>query len=409
MKSGFRLMKIRGIDVRLDWSLVIIGLFISFSLAVDYFPAALPGWGAAAYLTAALFSFIGLYASVLLHELAHAVVSQKRGIKVESIVLNFFGGVSNLKEEPRRSRDEFWISVVGPLTSLNLGGAFLILAFLTQASVPALAAIAGYLAVVNFMLGVFNLIPAYPLDGGRILRALVWSRTGNLVKATRWVATVGRGFGWAFIFFGVLIALNGAIFSGLWLAFIGWFLNGSSRMGYAQTIATQTLQGVKVGQVTSQAGRWLGPNTRLDEVAQAFFGTERGRVLPVVENGYLLGVLNLEALRQIKPADWSQTPVSSVMLRRGSLLAYRPDEDLQATIALMTAKPALYAAVIGDGGQFAGLFYLADVPRYIEMQQTLGLLDQNGNRPELPKSDGPSGNEDNSNRPQQPRPLDKVA
>ncbi len=403
--NGFRLMRIRGIDIKIDWTLFLIGTFISLSLAMGYYPEALPGWGAAAYITAALFSFVGLYGSVLLHELAHAVVAQKRGMKVESILLNLFGGVSSLTEEPRRPRDEFWISIVGPLTSLNLAGTFFILASLLGPSNPAVGAIGGYLMVVNFLLAVFNLLPAFPLDGGRVLRSIVWRITGDLLKATRWVATVGRAFGWGFVGLGFWFMVSGAIFDGLWMAFIGWFLMSAARASYVQTLTTGSLEGLTVGQVMARGDRALSPEMVLSEVVPAFFGMERGRALPVVENGYLLGVLNLDQVRKLNPTDWSQKRVIDVMARRGSLLAFRPEQDLQQALDQMKAKPAFYAAVIGDGGQFAGLLYLSDLPRFLEMQRMLAMVDQKQEQPDEPST---RGGDHTTPRPQ-PGGLDKAA
>lgn len=376
-------MKIRGIEVRLDWTLLIIGGFVSFSLATGYFPNALPEWGASVYLGAALLSCIGLFASILIHELAHAIVAQNRGIKVESIILYLFGGVANLKDEARRPRDEFWIAVVGPLASLNLAGIFFLTSVFSGGVNPAVAAIANYLALINLMLGLFNLIPAYPLDGGRILRAGVWAATKDMVKATRWVAQSGQIFGWGIIFLGLTSLLLGDFLGGLWLALIGWFILSSAKLGYAQTVVSMSLKGLKVGQVMWQGGPVLTSNMSLNEAVQRFFQTERGRLVPVVEEGYLVGVVSPDEVRKYPPQNWNHLRVSDVMLRRGSLLAVRPEDDLQETLEKMQAKPAFFAAVIGEWGQFAGLVYVADIPRYLELQQRLGLLDQNGQRREI--------------------------
>ncbi len=383
MNRGYKLMKIRNIDIRLDWTLLIVGGLISFSLATGYFPAALPGWGALAYLTAAILSFVGLFGSILLHELAHAIVAQQRGIKVENIMLHLFGGVSQLKEEPRRAKDEFWISVVGPLTSMGLAGLFFAIATTLGGLNPAVGAIGGYLAIANFLLAAFNLIPAYPLDGGRILKALVWGRTGNPVKATRWAAGSGRMFGWGFVGLGFWFLLQGAIFDGFWFILIGWFLISAAKLGYAQTLATVSLKGITVERVMWRSSPALSPEMKLNEAAQLFFQLQPGRLLPVIENGYLLGVLSPEMVRKYPVNDWAQLKVIEVMLRRGSLLAVRPTDELQTTLEMMQAKPALFAAVIDQWGQFAGILYLADVPRYLEMQQRLGLVGPDGERTEL--------------------------
>ena len=174
MNSEFRIIRIHGIDIKAGWSLVIIGAFISLSLAAGYFPALLPGWSIFVYLAAALFSLIGLYASVLLNELSHALVAQRQGLKVKSIVLNLFGGVTDLKEESPSPRLAFWLAISGPLTNLGLAIILFGVTQLTTPSNPVISAIAFYLMGINFLLGVLNLLPAYPLDGGKYYMRLFW-------------------------------------------------------------------------------------------------------------------------------------------------------------------------------------------------------------------------------------------
>lgn len=376
-------MRIDGIEIKVGWTLLIIGTFISLSLVTGYFPILLPGWGSLAYLTAALLSLIGLYASVLLHELAHAFVAKKQGLTVKSLVLNLFGGVSNFKEESPNSRAAFWRAVVGPLTNLGLAGIFFGIANLPAPSNPLISAIAFYLVGINFLLGVLNLLPAYPLDGGRMLQALVWGRTKSQLKATQVVMRVGRGFGWGFVALGFFVIGLGDLFDGLWVMLLGWFLTSSARVSSTQSLTSPSLQGVKVSQVMREGDPILSPQTPLKVAAQAFFGVERGRVLPVVDQGYLLGTLSLEQLRKISPTERMQMRVEKVMTRRGSLLALRSEDDLQLGLDTMIAKPVVYAAVIGEGGQFAGLLYLRDIPRLLEMQPLLTPIDPKVGPPTL--------------------------
>ncbi|HEX2914915.1 MAG TPA: site-2 protease family protein [Chloroflexia bacterium] len=371
MKSGFRLTRIKGIDIRIDWSLFIFATLITISLSGSYFPAALPGLNGTVYLAAALLTCLGLYLSILLHELAHSFTARKFGLKIDSIVLHLFGGVANLKEEPRRPRHAFWIAIAGPLASLALAGVFLLLSILTFVTIPAVATISGYLAIVNLLLGLFNLIPAYPLDGGQVARAAVWARTGDRLKATRWVSRSGRLFAWGFISLGFFLMLNGAIFNGLWLGFIGWFLLSASALGYVQEAARYSLKGLKVGQVMWQTAPHLRPEMKMSEVQPFFYGLEPGRWLPVVEQGYLVGAVNLLQLRKYPPAEWANLSLNEVMLRRGSMLAFRPQDDLQEAFEKMAAKPATLGAVIGEGGYYSGMIFAQDLGRYIEMQRSL--------------------------------------
>lgn len=370
-------MTVRGITVRLDWTLfVIIGL-ITFSLATGLYPAILEGWGTGAIIFAALISAVGLFGSVLLHELAHSVVAQQFGMKVEEIVLHLFGGVSNLKEEPKTARQEFWIAVVGPLTSLGLAGLLFLFNFLIGGPNPAIGLVLSYLALMNLTLGIFNLLPAFPLDGGRILRALVWGSTKNILRATHLAANVGRFFGWGFVMLGALTLLSGGL-DGLWFMLIGWFINSAARTGYMQAVVHYGLKDATVGQMLWQSWRVLTPETPLNGVMAQLFGFETGRVVPVVRDNYLMGVFNpAEAAQKFPPTEWYGLTVQDAMTSRGALLAFRPEDDLQTALQKMIERQTSYAAVIGEFGQFAGLIYLADFPRFMEMREKQGAAEAN--------------------------------
>ncbi len=373
MNNGFRLMKIGGVEVKATWGLFLFGAFIAFMLGTGYFPDALPGWGAAAYLTAGLFAAVGLYASVLAHEMSHALVARRLGLKVEAIVLHLFGGSTNIKEEPAKPRHEFWLAVVGPITNLVLFGGLGGLAWALGGSNPAIGAILGYLSAINLLIGIINLLPASPLDGGSVLRSLVWGATKDKLKASQVVSVSGRVIGWGLVGLGFVALLNGA-FDGLVLVLMGWFLTSAARVNYARTLTTQSLEGLTVEQVAGHSGLVLSPGQTLGQIAPLLMGVERGRSVPVVEQGYLLGLISPDVVRQARPEEWSSKRVEQTMTRRGSLLAFRPQDDLQTSLNTMMAKPAVVAAVIDPAGQFAGLIYLRDLPRYIETQRLLGQL-----------------------------------
>jgi len=265
---------------------------------------------------------------------------------------------------------------------------------------------------VTFLLNALQLIPAYPLDGGRVLQALVWGRTKNQLKATQMVTRVGRGFGWAFIGVGFFLIISGDLLDGLWLMLLGGFLTSAARLNYAQNVTSYSLQGVKVREVMWRGDRLLSPETPLNLAAKAFIGVERGRMLPVVAQGYLLGTLSFAQLFKISAAERAEVRVEWVMTRRGTLLSLRPEDDLQTSMKLLTAKPVTYAAVIGDGGQFAGLLYLSDIPRFLEIQQLLSPIEPKVGPPNLPTaSQGKDGPTDDKARHSQPpeSELDKVA
>jgi len=239
MKGTFTIGRIAGITISVHYTWFFILILISWSLAQGLFPSTYPGWSTTEYWITSIIAALLLFASVLVHELAHSLVAKSKNIPVNSITLFLFGGVSNLEKEPETSGAEFIMAFVGPLSSLILAFIFLgmqivispgsnILAFVlgqpSGISNP-IVALLNYLGWINFLLAIFNLIPGFPLDGGRVLRAIIWGVTGNFRKATNIAATIGQVFGWMFIGFGILQIFTGNFINGIWIAFIGWFLN----------------------------------------------------------------------------------------------------------------------------------------------------------------------------------------
>ncbi len=234
MYHSLHLGKIAGISLEINASWLIILVLLTVSLALGWFPAAVPGLPQGAYWGLGLIAAVLLFVSVLAHELAHSLVANARGLPVKSITLFIFGGVSNLEKEPRTPGSEFQITIVGPLTSLVIAViCWFIHNALLGVSLPA-AAVFGYLAITNALLTVFNLIPGFPLDGGRLLRSILWKATGNLRTATRWATRVGQVIAWLFILAGIWLFFTGNFLDGLWLGFIGWFLLSSAQAASVQ-------------------------------------------------------------------------------------------------------------------------------------------------------------------------------
>src|SRR5947207_14338893 len=227
MQSTIRIGRIAGIEIGLHYTWLFAVVLIAWSLSVGYFPSVLPALGAATYWALGILAALLLFVSVLLHELSHSLVARARGLQVDSITLFIFGGVSNLQSEALTARDEFLVAVVGPVSSLVLAGIFWLLSQGMAVS-SAAAALFGYLALVNVLLGVFNLIPGFPLDGGRVFRSLVGGATGDMRRATVVAAYAGQAVGWLLILWGFVRLLSGDFFGGLWTAFIGWFLNNAA-------------------------------------------------------------------------------------------------------------------------------------------------------------------------------------
>ena len=251
MNENLSLGRIAGIHVGLNWSVLVVGALIAWSLAVGSLPYAVPGQGAAAYWIAGVLASVLFLASLLAHELAHSIVAQRMGVRVQGITLWLFGGVSRLDSEANSPRSEAVITFVGPLTSLILGALFLIASLgLGSGPTPSLvAATCSWLGTINFILGFFNLIPAAPLDGGRLLHALIWARTGDSLRATTIASRVGMGFGILLIAYGLVTFLvTGNLFNGVWSGFLGWFLLSAARAEESSGLIRQALAGVHVAE-----------------------------------------------------------------------------------------------------------------------------------------------------------------
>jgi Zn-dependent protease/CBS domain-containing protein len=314
-----------------------------------------------------LLFFIGL----LLHELAHSLVAKRRGLEVDNIRLFFLGGVSNIKKEPRTAFEEFIVTVVGPLTSAVLGGLFLALHFILGPDTGVFFWATGWLAFVNLTIAVFNMLPAYPLDGGRVLKSAIWGITKDGYKALRYASRVGQVFAGLFMGLGAFLLLNGLLFDGLILLFIGWYLWSAARQSYAQAVAEHYLKGLQVGQVMSQPFAVLFPNATITQAVYEFF--MRGNpVVPVVEEGYLAGILTEEEIRKIPQIEWNNVRVVDVMRRRGSLEVARPTDDLEPVLKRLAETRQPVMPVLNTEGYFIGLLTPVDVARFLQMRMRFG-------------------------------------
>ena len=273
--NGIRIGKLFGIEIRVDWSWIFILLLVTWDLEFEL-PSFNSHWSTGFTWFLAVIGALLFFASVLLHELAHSIVARAKGLEVSNITLFLFGGVSNIQREPRSARDEFQITIVGPLTSIILGVIFYVIASASYRQivhpitgfngVSATTAVSVWLGYINIILGIFNLIPAFPMDGGRVLRSIIWASTGNLRVATRWASWVGQGIGWIFIVGGISVALGGSVpffgsgfIGGLWLIFIGWFLQGAAQSSYRQLVVHDLLEGVPVRVLMKPDPTWVQP------------------------------------------------------------------------------------------------------------------------------------------------------
>ncbi len=350
MNGGtLRVGRVLGVDIRLDYSWFIIFVLVAWSLAAGYLPQAHPGWGPVTYWLMGIATSLLFFVSVLIHELAHSTVSRLQGVPVHDITLFIFGGASHISGEPRRPRDEFFMAVVGPLSSLLLAALLGALWWTSLSWEGAFHATFGWLARINLILGLFNLVPGFPLDGGRVLRAIIWRTTGDLKRATRIVANVGAGVAYLFIFWGVFQIFSGDWASGLWIAFIGWFLKDAAGQSYQAVALRDVLTGHTAREIMMTDCPSLPRTLTLDAVVEHVVLPSGRRCFPVEEEGRLYGLLTLHNIRDVARERWTTTHVQDVMIPLERVKTARPDEELTAIMERMAEDNVNQLPVMTDG------------------------------------------------------------
>jgi Zn-dependent protease/CBS domain-containing protein len=338
MGSGWKVGRLAGIDISIHPSWLVIAFLITYSLAGSQFPRQFRGWTEGQYwivagATAALF-----FGSVLAHELSHAILARRFGLKVEGITLFIFGGVTSIDTDSRTPREEALIAAAGPATSLLIGAVLVgIDVFIDQ---PQLGALIGWLGFVNIALGIFNLIPGFPMDGGRVLRALIWKLRGDRLTATRNAAVVGRLLAYALVGLGVFIALQpGGIVSGLWLAVIGWFLSNAAETTLMQAGVERSLNGVRVRDAMDPNPPAVSPNETVAElVNERMLGGEDRSYLVRHEDGGLAGIVTLKDVSRLARDDWPFARVTDIMTRFADLVTISPDAPMADALHLIQAR-----------------------------------------------------------------------
>ncbi len=348
-RSAISLGRILGIPIGLDYSWFLIFGLLTWSLATSYFPNEFKNWPVTEYWIVGAVTAILLFVSVLIHELGHSVIALRYKIPVRSITLFLFGGVAQIGAEPPSAISEFWIAIAGPITSFALAILFSVLRPLVGAIAPLLA-IAEYLAYINGALALFNLIPGFPLDGGRVFRAIVWGSTHSLHKATLIAANVGRFIAYMFIAWGVWQIFTGSFGNGLWIAFIGWFLESAA----SSQLRQQTVQDLLAGHLVAEAMRrdytTVSPDATLEQlVTEHILGAGR-RSLVVKQNDRLVGLLTLHSVKAVPQAAWSTTTAAQVMVPAAELKRIGADAELTEALAEMDRDGVNQLPVMADDG-----------------------------------------------------------
>ncbi|MBV8150472.1 MAG: site-2 protease family protein [Candidatus Eremiobacteraeota bacterium] len=362
-----RIGRVLGIEITVHVTWLFVFAFVAWSLSSDVGPFGhldVSPWERAAF---GLFTSLFFFASVLIHELAHSVLARSRGIPVRGITLFIFGGVSQFEGEAEDAPGAAWISAIGPLTSLILAAIFYGLYRVSGFGTP-LATAFGYLAFANFLLAIFNILPAYPLDGGRVLQALVWRATGDRFRATRDAVVVGRIFAWLFIVLGVAQALMGA-YGGIWLTFIGWFLLQAGAAEGVQSEVRQALGGHTVGEL-AVAGTAIAPDTTADAALQVILRTG-SRALPVMLGDSLLGIVALEDIGKVPPEDLPRTYVTAIMTREADLPSVTPETPAVDAMQVLAKSGRDQLPVMTAAGQLVGFITQENILRWVAAHRHL--------------------------------------
>lgn len=372
MNANVKLGQIWGIPIGLHVSWFIVFGLVLLSLSTSYFPEQYPQLSSGSHVILAAITTILLFGSVLLHELGHALVALRNRIPVKGITLFIFGGVAQITREPETPGAEFRIAIAGPLVSLGLAGLFGGL-FLIDQNIPFLAAPSEYLMRLNFMLVLFNMIPGFPLDGGRVLRSIIWRFTGNQSRATQIASLGGQVVAFAFISLGILSLFTGQFTDGLWLIFIGWFLQNAAASANQQTRVQQRLRGVSVEQVMDRSLGVLAPFTPLSQVIDGRV-LQHGESAFFVENydGTLAGLITLRDITRVPQAQWRFMTVNQVMTPIQRLLQVEAGAELMAALQMMDENGAHHAAVVQDNHP-VGLLSREQVMRYLRLRAELGV------------------------------------
>jgi Zn-dependent protease/CBS domain-containing protein len=378
LRSQIKLGHISGIEIGLHYSWLIIALLISFSLA-SHFHSVRPDWSMGLTWTAAVLTSIFFFITLLLHELAHSIVAKSRGLRVRAITLFALGGVSQIESEASDAKSEFWIAIVGPLTSLVIGGLLIGLARLSGsgASEPAspVDAVLLWLGYINLALAAFNMIPGFPLDGGRVLRAIIWWITRNADKSTRAASQVGQVVAFLFILYGVFRFFVGANFGGLWMAFIGWFLLDAARSSYMQVSIAAGLRDRHVADIMERDCPRVPAYLSLRDFVDEKLLHTRSACFLVMQDSQPVGLITAEEAKKVSRDRWEQSSVQSVMRPLNSLPAVAPETPVLKAMELMTRENVNELAVVSNG-HFEGIFSRLQVLRFLHVYSGLGPSNQ---------------------------------
>jgi Zn-dependent protease/CBS domain-containing protein len=372
-KNAVQLFEIFGFKLKVDPSWLLIAALIVWSLSTSYFPQTLPDRSASLYTALGIIAMLGMFASLILHELSHSLVARSHGLNVGGITLFIFGGVAELEEEPHDPKSEFQIAVAGPLMSLLLAGMFYFAATLLGGSPDnnIAGSVLGYLALINLVLAVFNLFPAFPLDGGRMLRAVIWGVTGDLLRSTRISSRIGTFFGLFLMVTGAFAVFGGQGVGGIWQILIGFFVLNASTGSYQNLLIKAALRGKTARALMSETVWTADAAATIGELVDEVMLRHGVSFVPVLSNGRLVGYIDTNGARAVEREFWATRRIEEAMVPVGPDNTVAPDTPLDDVFKAL-ATNARRKLMVVDKGELVGVISLSDLMHHLALQQEVG-------------------------------------
>ncbi|MBI2849292.1 MAG: site-2 protease family protein [Chloroflexi bacterium] len=370
MIGSLRIGTIKGISIGIHYSWVFIFVLITWSLANHYFPSQYPNWSFTTNLVVGVITSFLFFGSVIFHELSHSFMALRYNLPVKSITLFIFGGVAQIGREAKNPQDEFWIAIVGPLSSVCLAVFFGIVWLLSREVSEPIAALSTYLGTINLLLAGFNLIPGFPLDGGRVLRAIVWKINNQLVASTRIASIIGQGVAYLFMLGGLVFIFRGSVFDGLWFIFIGWFLNHAAESSYRQVLLQDALKGVSVRGIMTKDFETVDPSTPITELVTNHVLRHNLHAFPVVYDSQLKGIITLHDIKKVPHEQWPFTKVAQAMTDGSLLRVVDPNDDVALAFQILHETDVGQLPVV-EFGQLVGLLTRSDLLHFVNIRSSL--------------------------------------
>ena len=367
----FKLFNLLGFPIYIDLSWFIIALLITWSLATNVFPQFYEDLSVATYWWMGVAGAIGLFVSIVAHELGHAVVARQFDVPMRGITLFIFGGVAEMTKESPSAKAEFWVAIAGPVVSVAIGVACYVASIYgeTSLAVP-VSGVLWYLGLINGIVVAFNLIPAFPLDGGRVLRSILWQIKGSLRWATRITATIGSGFGLFLILLGVFSFIGGNFIGGMWQFLIGMFLRSAAQMSYQQVLIRQALEGEPVERFMHEDVVTVAPSTTLQQLVEDYVYKHHHKIFPVTDNGRLMGCVTTRDIQQVPRSQWNQRTVGDIVTPCASENTVQRDADAMQALSNMSRHRTSRLMVV-DHGHLEGILSLKDLVKFISLKVEL--------------------------------------